>query len=144
MTRWFPDGMPQPMADNASLPWWQAAAEHRLLVQRCGDCAQQRLPAAPICPSCRSDTADWQEVSGRGELYTYTIVHRAIAADQQLPFVIAVIDLEGADGVRIISNLVETAPEDLQIGMAVEDVWEDMGPDLAIPRFRAVGAVQES
>ncbi len=138
MTRWFPDGMPQPMADNASIPWWQAAAEHRLLVQRCSDCSHPRLPAAPTCPSCRSDAAEWHEVSGRGELYTYTIVHRAIAAGQQLPFVIAVIALDGADGVRMISNLVETPLEDLRIGMRVEVAWEDMGPDLAIPRFRAV------
>ncbi|MGE4606276.1 MAG: Zn-ribbon domain-containing OB-fold protein [Myxococcota bacterium] len=138
MTRWFPDGMPQPMADNDSVPWWQAAAEHRLLVQRCIDCSHQRLPAAPICPSCRSDAADWQEVSGRGELYTYTIVHRPIAAGQELPFVIAVIELDGAEGVRLISNLVETALEDLKIGMPVEVVWEDMSPDLSIPRFRAL------
>jgi uncharacterized OB-fold protein len=137
MTRWFPNSMPQPMADNASVPWWQAAAEHKLMVQRCTDCALQRLPAAPICSSCRSDGADWQEISGRGQLYTYTIVQRAMAADLQLPFVIAVIDLEGAEGVRIISNMVDTPVETLEIGMAVEVVWEDMGPELAIPRFRA-------
>ena len=136
MARWFPDGMPQPMADNDSLPWWNAAAEHRLVVQRCTDCSHLRLPPAPVCPSCRSETADWQEVSGRGELYTYTIVHRPIAPEQDLPFVIAVIDLEGAEGVRFISNLVETPIEELRIGMAVELVWEDMSPDLAIPRFR--------
>ena len=91
---------------------------------------------APVCPSCRSEAADWQEVSGRGELYTYTIVHRPIAPEQDLPFVIAVIDLEGAEGVRFISNLVETPTEELRIGMPVDLVWEDMSPDLAIPRFR--------
>jgi len=138
MTRWFPDAMPQPMADNDSVAFWKAAAEHRLVVQCCSDCSRKRLPAAPVCPSCRSDASDWQDVSGRGELYTYTIVHRAIAADQQLPFVIAVIELDGAEGVRIISNLVETPLENLKIGMAVEVVWEDMGPELAIPRFRAL------
>ena len=104
MTRWFPDGMPQPMSDNDSLPWWRAAAEHRFTVQRCTDCSHLRLPAAPLCPSCRSFASDWMEVPGRGHLYTYTIVHRPIAPDQTVPFVVAVVELEGAPGVRIISS----------------------------------------
>ena len=51
---------------------------------------------------------------------------------------IAVIALEGAGGVRIISNIVDANPEELEVGMPVELIWEDMGPDLAIPRFRVV------
>ena len=136
-TRWFPDGMPQPMADKEALPWWQATAEHRLLVQHCTQCSHMRLPPAPICPECRSDALDWQEVSGRGELYTYTIIHRPVAANQELPFVVAVVELEGAQGVRLISNLVDTPHADLEIGMPVEVVWEDMSADLTLPRFRA-------
>ena len=76
------------------------------------------------------------EVSGRGEVYTYTIVHRPIAAGQELPFVIAVIALEDSGGVRIISNLVDVNPDDLKIGLPVELVWENMSADLAVPRFR--------
>jgi uncharacterized OB-fold protein len=134
--RFFPDGMPPPMADAITLPWWQAAAEHRLVVQRCTACDHTRLPPAPVCPECRSDASDWQEVPGRGEVYTYTLVHRPIAAGQELPFVIAVVALEGAGGVRMISNLVGVDPDDVAIGLPVELVWEDMSADLAIPRFR--------
>jgi len=134
--RFFPDGMPQPLADTTTLPWWQAAAEHRLVVQRCTACAHTRHPPAPVCPECRSDDADWLELSGRGEVYTYTLVHRPIAAGQQLPFAVAVVALEGSGGLRMISNLVDVAPEAIEIGMPVELVWEDMSDDLAIPRFR--------
>ena len=134
--RFFPDNMPPPLADATTLPWWEAAAEHRLVVQRCGSCGHTRLPPAPICAECRSDESDWQEVPGRGELYTYTIVHRPIAAAQELPFVIAVIALEDSGGLRIISNLVGADPEALEIGMPLELVWEDMSADLAVPRFR--------
>ena len=134
--RFFPDGMPPPLADAVTLPFWQAAAEHRLVVQRCTACGHTRLPPAPICPECRSANADWQPVSGRGEVYTYTVVHRPIAAGQPLPFVIAVIALEGGGGVRVISNLVGVEPGDLVIGLPVEVVWEDMSAELAIPRFR--------
>ena len=136
--RFFPDGMPPPMADATTLPWWQAAAEHRLVVQRCTACEHTRHPPAPICPQCRSAESDWLPVAGRGEVYTYTVVHRPIAAGQELPYIIAVIALEDAGGVRMISNLVGLDPDELEIGLAVELVWEDMSAELAIPRFRPV------
>ncbi len=134
--RFFPDGMPPPLADGITLPFWQAAAEHRLVVQRCTACQHTRLPPAPVCPDCRAEGADWLEVPGRGEVYTYTIVHRPIAGGQELPFVVAVVALEDSGGLRMISNLVDVSPNALAIGMPVELVWEDMGPELAIPRFR--------
>ena len=134
--RFFPDGMPPPLADVTTLPFWQAAAEHRLVVQRCTPCGHTRLPPAPVCPECRSADSDWQELSGRGEVYTYTLAHRPVATGQALPYVIAVIALEDAGGVRIISNLVDVEPDRVAIGMPVELVWEDMSADLAIPRFR--------
>jgi uncharacterized OB-fold protein len=134
--RFFPASMPSPLANAATLPFWQAAAEHRLVVQRCTACGHTRLPPGPVCSECRSADADWKELSGRGEIYTYTVVHRPIAAGQQLPFVIAVIALEDSGGVRMISNVVDARPEEIGIGSRVELVWEDMSAELAIPRFR--------
>ena len=134
--RFFPDTMPSPLADAVTLPWWQAAAEHRLVVQRCTSCGRTRLPPAPLCAECRSEAADWQELAGRGEVYTYTIVHRPIAAGQPLPTIIAVIALEDSGGLRMISNLVGVDPGEVAIGMPVELVWEDMSAELAFPRFR--------
>jgi uncharacterized OB-fold protein len=134
--RFFPDSMPAPMADAITLPFWQAAAEHRLVVQRCTSCGHTRLPPAPVCPECRSWDSDWKEVPGRAEVYTYTVVHRPIAAGQRLPYVVAVVSLEDSGGVRMISNLVDVDPQQVEIGLPVELVWEDMSADLAIPRFR--------
>ena len=134
--RWFPDTMPPPMVDADTAAWWQATAEHRLTVQRCGDCAVPRHPPAPICPACRGSAIDWQDLAGTGSVYTFTIVHRAVSPDQSLPFVIAAIELDGGDGIRMISNLVDVDPAAIAIGMAVELVWEDMGPELVVPRFR--------
>jgi len=81
------------------------------------------LPPTPVCPECRSANADWQPVTGRGEVYTYTVVNRPIAAGQPLPTVIAVIALEGSGGARMISNLVGVDPAAVEIGMPVELVW---------------------
>ena len=134
--RYFPDSMPSPLANATTLPFWQAAAEHRLVVQCCNACGHAQLPPAPVCAECRSDDLGFRELPGRGEVYTYTIVHRPIAAGQPLPTIVAVIALEDAGGVRMISNLVDVSPEDVAIGLPVEVVWEDMSEDLAIPRFR--------
>ena len=134
--RFFPDSMPPPLADATTLPFWEAAAEHRLVVQCCTDCGQTRLPPSPVCAECQSDQAEWQELPGQGEVYSYTLVHRPLAAGQTLPFVIAVISLEGSGGLRMISNVVGIEPEAVQIGMPVELVWEDMSDQLAVPRFR--------
>ena len=128
--------LPQPTA--LSKPHWDGCRQGVLRVQRCADCMQLRLPPAPVCPSCRSDVSDWKEISGRGTLYSYTVVHRPIAAGQEVPFAVAVIELDGGEGVRMISNVVDTPFEELAIGLAVEVVWEDMGPDFAMPRFRAL------
>lgn len=138
--RFFPDAMPSPPADAITLPFWEAAAEHRLVAQRCSACGRTRLPPAPLCAECGSTDADWQPLSGRGEVYTYTVVHRPIAAGQPLPTIIAVIALADSGGLRMISNLVACDPEAVAIGAPVDLVWEDMGPDLAIPRFRLVGS----
>jgi uncharacterized OB-fold protein len=142
MSRWFPDDMPVPAASRETLPWWQAAAEHRLLVQRCEDCGRTRLPPGPLCPSCRSFNRGWLEVSGRGAVYTYTIVHRAYVPSlaERLPYVVIVVELEGGGGTRLTSNLVEVDPAEVRVGMEVEVVWEDLAPGLAVPRFRAASA----
>ncbi len=138
--RFFPDAMPGPLADAITLPFWEAAAEHRLVVQRCTACGATRHPPSPVCAECQSTESEWMTLSGRGEVYTYTVAHRPIAAGQPVPTVIAVIALEDSGGLRMISNLVETEPEDVTIGAPVELVWEDMSADLAIPRFRLAGS----
>ena len=136
--RWFPDGLPSPAVSRETMPWWQAAAEHRLVVQRCGDCGRFRHPPGPVCPSCRSFRAVWHQVPGRGAVYSYTVVHQAFmpALAQSVPYVVVIVELEGADGARLLSNLVGVEVDRVHVGMPVEVVWEDLGPGLAVPRFR--------
>lgn len=141
--RWFPDSMPQPMVDPITLPWWKAAAEHRLTVQRCNGCGHCTLPPAPICSACRKNDLSLVEVSGAGEIYTWTTVHRPVAMEQELPFVIAIIELDvsaipGANGVRIMSNLVNVDPESIALGMKVRVAWETMSDEVSVPRFTPV------
>ena len=131
--RWFPDDMPSPAASRETLPWWEAARAHRLVAQRCTGCARLRHPPGPICPHCGSTAADWPELSGRGVVYTYTVVHQQFVP-AEVPYVVIVVELD--EGVRLVSNLVDADPAEVRVGLPVELVWEDLAPDLALPRFR--------
>jgi uncharacterized OB-fold protein len=136
--RWFPDEMPTPAASAETVGWWEAAADHRLVVQRCTECGRTRHPPGPVCPRCRSTASEWFALAGTGTVYTYTVVRQAFIASLQdkLPYVVIAVELDGAQGARMVSNLVDAEPEEVSVGMPVEVAWEDMGPELAIPRFR--------
>jgi uncharacterized OB-fold protein len=139
-TRWFPDEMPFPAANAETAQWWEYARQHQLMVQRCEQCGRTRFPPSPLCPRCRSWRATWVELPGTGVVYTFTVVRQPFlpALAHTVPYVVVVVDLEDGDGVRFLSNLVDTAPEDVSIGMPVSLVWEDMSADLALPRFARV------
>ena len=136
--RWFPDEMPMPAANAETVGWWEAAADHRLVVQRCTECGRTRHPPGPVCPRCRSASAEWSPLPGTGTVYTYTVVHQAFIPSLQdrVPYVVIAVELDGADGARMISDLVDTDPDEVTVGLPVEVAWEDMGPELAVPRFR--------
>ncbi|HXX90815.1 MAG TPA: Zn-ribbon domain-containing OB-fold protein [Acidimicrobiales bacterium] len=138
--RWFPDEMPMPAASAETAGWWQAAADHRLVVQRCLACGATRHPPGPVCPRCRSADAELAVLPGTGTVYTFTVVHQAFipSLGDRVPYVVAAVDLDGAGGARLVTNLVDVAPEEVRIGMPVTVAWEDMGPELALPRFRPV------
>jgi uncharacterized protein len=148
--RWFPDEMPVPAVNAETNGWWEAAAHHRLVVQRCRDCGQTRHPPGPVCPRCRSTASQWSELPGTGTVFTFTVVRQAFIASlaDRIPYVVIAVELDGAERIdgadsadsgyraRMVSNLIEIDPSEVSIGMAVEVVWEDMGPALAVPRFR--------
>ena len=123
-------------------PYWQAAQRRVLVAACCAECGRFRMPPTPFCPQCQSQRIDWRTLSGLGTLYSYTVVERAILPGMQahLPYVPAVITLDDAGGVRLISNLVEVDIERIQIGMPVRVVW-DPQPDgsAVIARFVPVG-----
>jgi len=123
-------------ADTA--PYWEAARRHELRLQRCGGCRAFRFYPGPVCPRCGEEAAEWERVSGGGEVYSYVIVHRAthpvFAAD--VPYVVALVEISGTGGIRIPSRLVGVTPGEVRIGMAVDVDFEDVTPDCTVPVFR--------
>jgi len=128
---------PIPVPTPETRPFWEAARRHELVLQRCDGCGRHVFYPRAVCPHCFSAALTWRRVSGRGTLHTFTVVHRGQRAfPLGPPYVIAIVEL--AEGVRLMTNLVEVEPDPakLRIGMAVEVVFEDVSPEIALPRFR--------
>jgi uncharacterized OB-fold protein len=124
--------------DGWTRPFWTAAAERRLVCQRCAACGAFRMPPAPFCPACQSQADEWTELSGRGTVYTFTVVRQSSIPQlvNAVPYVIAIVELAEAKNLLLTTNLVETEPERVHIGMPVEVVWDETAPGVVIPRFR--------
>jgi len=131
-------GMPLPAITDDTRPFWEACRREELVIQRCTACTAFRHPPSPICWRCRSFDHRWERVSGRGTVFSHAIVHRAFLPDVEahVPYTVVVVALDDADGVRVISNLLEAAPGQVAIGLRVEVVFEAVTADVTVPRFR--------
>ncbi len=126
--------------DTWTLPYWEAAAEHRLVVPRCTACATFRLPPSPFCWNCQSQGVEWVEQSGRGTIFSFTVVWHPVLPDvaDSVPYVPVVVELPGTGGVRVIGDMVDVRPSEVRIGMDVELVWRDVREGVSVPTFRLV------
>jgi uncharacterized OB-fold protein len=134
------DSLPAPIVNADSAPYWEGARNDTLLLQRCGDCGTLRFFPRLLCTECGSDHTDWTEVSGRGTVHSFTIVHRAAFPEfqAQTPYVVALIDLE--EGPRMMTNIVGDDALSVEVGDAVTVVFEDRGSEGAkVPQFRRAG-----
>lgn len=131
------DGLvPKPVPETA--PFWEAAKDDRLLIQRCRACGRHYFYPRPFCPHCTSDDVVWDEVSGRGRLMSYVINHRPVPPADQAQ-VIALVELD--EGVRLLTNIVDTAPDPaaLPLDAPVAVAFEPRG-EYKLPVFRLVEA----
>ncbi|WP_405754942.1 MaoC family dehydratase N-terminal domain-containing protein [Streptomyces sp. NBC_01411] len=125
---------PRPAVNRDNAFWFEAAKDHRLLIQRCASCGTLRHPPGPCCPRCGSFAWDTVAASGRGRVYTFTVNHRPRHPAFSYPLVVAVVEL--AEGTRLVTNLTGVAPEDVDVDMPVVLDWLDADPDLSLPVFR--------
>lgn len=125
---------PSPLVTDDSAVFWDAAADHRLVAQRCVQCGRLRHPPRPMCPECHSLDVEAFELSGRGTIYSYSILHHPQNPVFQYPILAVLVDLE--EGIRLVSNLEGVAPEDVRIGMAVEVGYTPTANGPAVPVFR--------
>jgi uncharacterized OB-fold protein len=132
---------PLPTPSNISQPFWDATKEHRLTFQKCRLCGTNVFYPRDVCPgpTCFGiGTLDWVESSGRGTVYSFTVLyqpaHPSFADD--VPYVLGIIEME--EGWRMDSNVINVDPTAVQVGMPVEVVWEDVTPEFTLPKFQPV------
>ncbi|MEO5597789.1 MAG: OB-fold domain-containing protein [Novosphingobium sp.] len=134
-----PSLLPLPENNPVHQPFWEGAANGKLLFQRCRSCRHAFLPGRQECPECLKSDLEWEEASGRGTLYSWVVYHRAYGAAYQarIPYTVGIVALE--EGPRLASNIVGIAdPEALVIDQPLELTIE-IDDGIAIPRFRPAG-----
>ncbi|MER6097877.1 Zn-ribbon domain-containing OB-fold protein [Streptomyces sp. NPDC001728] len=134
-----------PDIDAFTRPYWDAAAEGRLLLRRCAACDRVHHYPREFCPHCWSEDARWEEASGRATLYTWSVVHRNDLPPfgERVPYVAAVVDL--AEGPRMMTEVVDVAEDDLRIGMQLRVAFRREGAEgsagvVTVPVFTAAAA----
>jgi hypothetical protein len=127
---------PLPKPDRDSAYYWAAARRHELVFQQCADCRRFRFYPRLVCPHCLSDKFEWRQSDGRGVVYSFTVIHRAPtpAFRDQTPYVLALIELP--EGVRMMSNVIGCDPAEVRIGMPVRVMFEDVTPEVTLPKFK--------
>lgn len=127
---------PAPVVSEWAKPFWEATKQGRLIIQQCNDCNKPIFYPRSGCPHCASADVGWIEASGRGSVYSFTVVesNAPSAFQQDIPFVVAVILLE--EGVRMLSNVVQCDPHSLRCDMPVQVVFEAGDGDFVLPKFK--------
>ena len=138
MPNYLPESLPSPHPSHDDLPFWDYCRKHELRIQQCAACDAFRHPPVPVCAHCGKFSWKWTQVSGRGTVFSYTIAHHAVhpALKEVLPYNIAVVLLEGAGTVRLVSNVIDAVPHEIHVDLPVELVWEDLADGMTLPRFR--------
>jgi uncharacterized protein len=133
--------LPALTPDNT--PFWQGGAQGLLNMCHCAACSRFFHPPGPVCPHCQSQSVGPRAVRGLGKVVSYTVNHQAWAPDLQVPFVVAIVELQEQTGLRFVSNIVGCAPASVAIGMAVQVRFEHV-EDVWIPLFEPAVVAEAS
>ncbi|MCK9233005.1 MAG: Zn-ribbon domain-containing OB-fold protein [Syntrophales bacterium] len=127
---------PSPVVNPVARPFWDAAWEDQLVLQKCTDCDRFIFYPRLFCPHCHSDNLTWERASGKGTVYSYTVVLNNPPSPflDDVPYVVAIIRLE--EGVQMLSNIVGCKPEEVRCDMPVEVIFEQRGGDFKLPMFQ--------
>ena len=133
-------GKPLPQITDLTRPFWTAAKQGKLVLQKCGKCSTFNFFPKPWCIECGSRDLNWTDAKTSGTVYSFTI-SRSVAMnfpgwEAELPILMCLIDLD--DGVCLYGQVKGCKPEDMKIGMRVEAFFEDISDEAGIPKFRPV------
>jgi uncharacterized OB-fold protein len=131
---------PLPAITSEAKPFWDAAAQQKLMIQRCQDCNAWVWTPRPSCHECGSEKLTWTQMSGKGEVYSFTVIRQVVgraasqAFEPDIPYVIAWVDLD--EGPRMITNVIGCPVEDVKLGMKVTVQFEKASEKVWLPKFK--------
>lgn len=119
---------------DENVPFFEATKQNKLVVQYCASCGKRQFYPRVFCMNCFSEV-EWIEASGRGKVYSFTVVHKTFHKEMQdkVPYVLALIELE--EQVRMMSHVVDVNPEDVRVGMDVSVVFRENIGEYQLPLF---------
>ena len=126
-------------------PFWAGTRESELRLQWCSSCGEPQFFPRPWCKFCGCADLEWRVASGEGRLYAHTVVRRVVqepAFGEATPYVLAYVDL--AEGPRMFTTLVDCSPRNVENGMAVTVVFDEVTDDVVLPKFRPAGSDPKS
>lgn len=128
----FPHPRPAITHDNAF--FWEGVQQRRLLIQKCKDCGALRHPPGPMCPKCHS--LEWEAApsAGKGEIYSFVVMHQPRLPGFKYPLPIVTVQLD--EGTRLVANILGVEPEDVTIGARVTLDFQEVEPGYVLPAFR--------
>jgi hypothetical protein len=131
---------PLPAITTEAKPFWDAAAEQQLKIQRCQDCQAWVWTPRPSCSECGSEEVVWTLMSGKGEVYSFTVIRQVVgraasqAFEPDIPYVIAWVDLD--EGPRLITNIIGCPVDAVKLGMKVAVQFERAAERIWLPKFK--------
>jgi uncharacterized protein len=127
---------PLPIPDHLTQSFWNGARDHHLVLQQCTDCEKFIHVPKIMCPFCLSTALTYTEVSGRGTIYSFTLAEHMYHPALPTPYILATVELEEQDGLRMVSNITDCEYEDLAIGLALQVWFSEVAPGVVLPQFR--------
>ncbi len=127
MSTYLPEGLPAPnTADLLTAPYWEATRAGRLRIQKCRGCGAWQWGPEWICHRCHSFDLVWEDVEGKGRIYSYERPHHPVLAalNGHGPYLVVLVELPHAGNVRMVGNLLGNPQQEVRIGAAVEAVFE--------------------
>jgi hypothetical protein len=141
MSDWSKVTRPIPVPNEWTRPFWDAAKNHRLQLQRCQNCRSFQHPPYATCVQCMAIDLKFEPVSGTGTIYAYTIMYHT--GDKRfasaVPYASIIVELDEAPGALLAANLLDASYTEAKVGRRVEVTFEKLNDDITLPQFRLAG-----
>ena len=126
-----------PAVTDLTRPFWDAAKEGRLAIQRCQACGYFNHPPRPLCDRCLSDSLSFEDVSGGGAVWSFTVMHQKSVAgfEESVPYLTALVELDEQPMLLLPTNLPSVASRDVKIGERVRVTFLPLDAESVLPQF---------